>query len=83
MAREPVEGIRPAVAVQFQPWLGLERALGERDLGRLAEVPKRELDEVLDIVWVRVLVSLSDPGTELQARDAEALGPPPLRQPRR
>ena len=110
---EPVERVGPAVPVEFAARLGLEGTLSEDDLRRLAEIPKRQLDNGLDIVGIWVLiyeradeagrrvdlaelpgdierialswlhldpVAASDAGFEFEARNREALRPPPLRK---
>src|SRR5829696_8163167 len=53
MLLELVEGLLPTVVVKRTTLLGLERALGEGDVGRSVDPPESQLDDGLDIVWVR------------------------------
>jgi hypothetical protein len=111
-----VEAVHPTVAVKRKTRLGLERALGEGDLRRVAEIPEREASHRLDVVGIWVLpdeaecevggpleleelaalieavglrrlhldpIAPSDTRLEPQARNGEALRPPPLRELRR
>ncbi len=50
---ELVEAFRPAVPMELAASLRLERPLGQGDLRRVAEIPKRQLDDGLDVVGIR------------------------------
>src|SRR5919108_336089 len=52
---ELVEAVHPAVAVQLAARLALEWTLPEHDLGGVAAIAKRQLDQILDVVGIWVL----------------------------
>jgi hypothetical protein len=54
-ALQLVEAVRPTLAVECEPGLGLERALGENELRRVTYVPEREANVRLDVVGSGVL----------------------------
>ena len=53
---ELVKTVRPTVRVKLTASLGFEGMLSQGDLGRLVEIPKRQLDQVLDVVGIWGLV---------------------------
>src|SRR5690242_20305835 len=53
IAREPVEGVGPSVAVDLEPRLGAEDAEPQRHLCCFALVRERQIGERLDVVRVR------------------------------
>jgi hypothetical protein len=53
---ELVEAVPPTIAVKLAACLGLEPSLSEGDLCRSAEVPKRQTNQVLDVVGIRILI---------------------------